>query len=529
MSSPSPTRGPARETRLLLLTLGVSVGVLFLLARFRFPERPISDLATPQPLARLARTTTFEDLSATMVDLLHRAAEASVTLRVSGATEAEVEAGVPVAAGAGSAPGSGLWPGPGSGHEPGGRRLVQALRVRDDLALAVLPGDARVEAIDDEPVPVGASGNTASNTSGSTSSGASTNVIIARDEVRGLVLVRVPSRPTPSLATLPQREALGDTIGELLALPGFLAVIDAAPGGPAVHAEFVSRVSTHPHPAWDDVIALGGVTNVRPGAMVFTLSGRFVGMVLPDGDETIVAPVDALIARADRLTRGESVLAAHAGLAVQPLSPMLAKATKAINGVVIAAIDGAVAGAPLRVGDVIAAVDSDTIRSVSDWERVIGRHAPGTSVQLRIVRREGALQIPLTLTWRDAPLAPGDDGKAAAAASARRSDANASTLGLSLRAAPNNGGLEIQRVDTASPAARAGLQAGDRLTALPGAPTTPAKTPSRASAHAPSATAPAAITIAGVETAFKALASGDALLLAINRAGQPLVVAIEKP
>jgi hypothetical protein len=43
----------------LLLTLGVSVAMLFVLARFRFPERPISDLAAPQPLTRLARSTTF--------------------------------------------------------------------------------------------------------------------------------------------------------------------------------------------------------------------------------------------------------------------------------------------------------------------------------------------------------------------------------------------------------------------------------------------------------------------------------------
>src|SRR5690349_6220298 len=107
MSTPSPARGPARETRLLLLTLAVSVAVLFLLARFRFPERPISELAAPQPLARLARTTTFDDLSATLKDLLQRAGDAAVALRVS------------------------------DDGTPDGSRLVPAFRVRDDLALAV--------------------------------------------------------------------------------------------------------------------------------------------------------------------------------------------------------------------------------------------------------------------------------------------------------------------------------------------------------------------------------------------------------
>src|SRR5690242_18879478 len=112
MSSTSSTRGPARETRLLLLTLGVSVAMLFVLARFRFPERPISELAAPQPLTRLARATTFEDLSATLADLLRRAADAQIPLRV--------------------------------GDADGNTRLVPALRFRDDLAIAVVAGNQRV-------------------------------------------------------------------------------------------------------------------------------------------------------------------------------------------------------------------------------------------------------------------------------------------------------------------------------------------------------------------------------------------------
>ena len=78
---------------------------------------------------------------------------------------------------------------------------MPALRVRDDLALAVLPGDARVEAIDNEP--------------------AAGNAVLARDEVRGLALVRCRRVP-PSLGALPQGEANREALAELLALPGFL-------------------------------------------------------------------------------------------------------------------------------------------------------------------------------------------------------------------------------------------------------------------------------------------------------------------
>jgi len=490
MSEPTPTRGPAREARLLLLTLCVSVAVLFLLARFRFPERPISELAAPQPLARLGRTTTFDDLSATLTDLLHHVEGSVLLLRVS----SPVPPGGLAASSTTSSSSSSLI------ATSSAARLVPALRVRDTLAVAVLPGDARVEAVDDEAV--------------------SANAIVARDEVRGLTLVRVPAHPAASLSIQPQSEALD--------LPGFLAVMDAAPGGPAIRAKFVSHASARPHPAWDTaVVALGGITNARPGAIVFTLTGRLVGIVLHDHDETIVAPGEMLIARANRLAEGESVLAANAGLAVQPLSPALAKATNAANGVVVAAIERAVmpGATPLRIGDVIAAIDGEAIRSVNDWERVLGHRAPGTTVVLQVIRRDAKLQVPLTLTWRDAPLAPGDNGAAAAAASAKRTDAAASALGLTLRALPN-GIVQVQHIDPGSAAARAGLQAGDRITALPATPPPSTPTPTSKPAPAPSA---APVTIARVETAFRALSRGDALMLAIDRAGQPLVVAIEKP
>jgi S1-C subfamily serine protease len=526
----------SRETRLLLLTLLVSVAVLFLLARFRFPARPISELATPQPLARLARTTTFDDLSGTLTELLRRAGETSVTLQVS-------------AVGAGAdGPGAGGVGGVGAGVS----RFVPAMRVRDDLALAVLPGDARIEAIDGAAV----------------SGGSSASPVLARDEVRGLVLLRVPARANSTVPLQPQGDALA------FDQPGFVAIMESTPSGPTMRAEYVSRTSTRAHPAWDaavTVLGLGGA-QPRPGAMVFTLAGRFLGLVLPDDAETILVPGDALVARADRLARGESVLAANAGLAVQPLSSALALATKASNGVVIAAVENGGNNAGLRVGDVIAAIDNETIGSVADWERLLNRRAPGTTVRLQVVRRDGRIEIPLTLKWRDAPLAPGDNGAAAAAAAARRAGSAAGALGLTLRALPatatataaaaaaaatasgssgagaNGASLEVLRVTAGSAAARAGLQTGDRIVALPYAAAASAPPPTRAgasasasrsSADAPSgpaagsalAAAPASapLTVARVEAAYKALASRDAMLLGINRGGQPLVVAVEKP
>ena len=79
-----------------------------------------------------------------------------------------------------------------------------------------------------------------------------------------------------------------------------------------------------------------------------------------------------------------------------------------------------------------------------------------------------------------------------------------------------------------SPAGRAGLHTGDRLMGMP-----TAFPPSAAHADIEEMSSipppPTPVTLARVDAAFNALPSGDALLLSINRAGQPLLVAVEKP
>jgi predicted metalloprotease with PDZ domain len=84
-------------------------------------------------------------------------------------------------------------------------------------------------------------------------------------------------------------------------------------------------------------------------------------------------------------------------------------------------------------------------------------------------------------------------------------------MGLTLRSV--TGDSEVIAVRPASPAARAGLHAGDRITSLPG------RTGSAASAS------PSAITIACAE-----LGSGQTLLLSVvTRDGTPRITALEKP
>jgi len=90
-----------RDTRLLLAIVLISVALLWVLARIRFPERPSTPNPVPPVLAQLAPSSAFDDIVAAVSRLQPRLAPALAP--VDGAT---------------------------------------ALRFRDDLAVAVLPTDA---------------------------------------------------------------------------------------------------------------------------------------------------------------------------------------------------------------------------------------------------------------------------------------------------------------------------------------------------------------------------------------------------
>src|SRR6478672_11624419 len=90
-----------RDTRLLLAIVLISVALLWVLARIRFPERPSTPNPVPPVLAQLAPSSAFDDIVAAVSRLQPRLAPALAP--VDGAT---------------------------------------ALRFREDLAVAVLPTDA---------------------------------------------------------------------------------------------------------------------------------------------------------------------------------------------------------------------------------------------------------------------------------------------------------------------------------------------------------------------------------------------------
>lgn len=404
----APLGGMSRETRLLAATIAVSVLVLFVLGRFRFPEAAEirSDPVQTQPLARLAARAAFDDLSALIGQLHGRVGPSLVVLRVS------------------------MPPTPDAGDVgvPRPPRFLPALRIRDDTALVMLPRGARVEGA------VGAPGAVS---------------IAGLDPVRDLALVRIPAEPAQVLTI---REGAAP-----LSTPGYLAVAEATRGGAALRPLFLGRSDVQPDPRWDaTLMTLSRSAAGDVGSPAFTLDGRLAGIVALAEGEPVLIPAELVMASADQMFRGQVVTSGDIGISVQPLDARTARATRAQAGAVVASVD--VDGPShdrLWVGDVITAVNGQPMHSADSLRLRVSRAAANTQLSLTVQRGGSYQTIPVVVRAHPAPSMTEVGPETMATTS--------SDLGATLRALGGTGS-EVVRVRSADAAALAGLRAGDIVT-----------------------------------------------------------------
>jgi serine protease Do len=141
------------------------------------------------------------------------------------------------------------------------------------------------------------------------------------------------------------------------------------------------------------------------------------------------------------------------GLAVQDLTPELARHFDVRAGVVVTAVedDSPAARAGLSRGMVVTAADGKPLRSLADWDGLVASHAPGETVVLTAV--DDGKQRELRLTVGTYPTRALDE---------------LMTSGLGIEVKERGGGLVVAGVKRGSPAARIGIQTGDRLLAVAG-------------------------------------------------------------
>lgn len=400
---------PGRENRLLVITIAVSVAMLLLLSRFRFPAQDRQQAALAVPLDRLAARATFDELATIISRLQDRIAPALVVLRVS-APDGE--------AGGSSAP------------APATRqRYVVGMRMPNDLAIVHLPPDARVEAI------VGAMDFVPA--------------IVAADRLREIALIRVPAAPDAPVLAWNQ--------DPWLTAPAYIVAVEGTRGGPALRPIFLGRTDLVTVERWDrPLLMLGGTQQAPAGAPLVSLEGTFLGMTVLDEGYLGVAAAPLIAIEAERLRTVGSPPSSDIGIDVSALTASIARASGAERGAVVTYVHPrGPADGRLKVGDVIERVADQAIASPETAVVRIARTPPGTILTMGIVRKGRRQSVDVTT--------------ANAAPPAQTSSPAPSDTGMILRNA-RGVGSEVLRVSPNSAAARAGIVAGDVVTHLDGSP-----------------------------------------------------------
>jgi hypothetical protein len=358
--------GPVgRETRLLVVTLVVSVVLLLVLARFRFPaaDRP-QPAAIAAPLERLAARATFDELARIMAGVERRVSPSTLVLDVT-------------ASEAGRVPGEAV------------PRRSPALRVRDDMALIALQQGELAVAIAGQP--------------------GVRPELVGLDEVRGLAVVRVPAAAAPTLSVEePARDASAR----------YVAIVEASPSGPSVRPLFLGKLDPVADPGWPHpLLSLGSVLTATPGSFVFTLDGGLLGMTVSNRGLPALVPAAHVLAAADQLTGGLVRRRGDLGISWQGLTPALARATGTRAGVVVAGVDpdGPAAGF-IESGDVVASINGYPIRATADARLAAAAAGPGSGATLEVHR--GGESRTVSLMARQRP-EPGTDSSAALGVVAR--------------------------------------------------------------------------------------------------------------
>lgn len=332
METSSPYRPRvSRETRLLLTAGVLAVAALWLLARIRFPERPVTPNPVPSVLSQLASGPKYDDLAGEIAQLQTRVQPSLLALNVPSATLGSLQIS--------------HW--------------TAAIRLRDDLAVTLVPPGSNREGWNDA-------------------------TILAYDAASGLAVARVPPVPTsPPVPWTPRQPQQSR----------YLVASDVSPDGVSLRPVFVGSLDPIDSPLWSEPLwAVPGRTDLAPGSFLFTSSAEFAGLVIAYGRGLAIVPGGTVLAEADRLLATPPGPAGTIGIEVQDLTPPVASVTGAPVGVVVTWVDADGAGrGQLMAGDVIEAVDGRALATRQHWDVRVARLSVGETLALH-VRRRGELR-----------------------------------------------------------------------------------------------------------------------------------------
>jgi S1-C subfamily serine protease len=312
----------------LLLTAGVvAVAAVWVLARIRFPERPVTPNPVPSVLSQLASNPKYDDLAGEIAQLHARLQPSLITLEAPSA----------------------------DGSQQTSHRTA-AIRLRGDLAVTWIPMGSSRERWNDVP-------------------------ILSRDAPSGLAVVRtrIAASTSPLVPWTPRQ----------LQQPRYLVASDVAAEGVSLRPAFVGSLNPIDSPLWSEPLwAVPVFTDLAAGSFLFTSGAELAGLVITYWGRLAIVPGGTVLAEAERLVASPPGPRGAIGVEVQELTPPVASVTGASVGVVVAWVDpeGA-SGELLTAGDVIEAIDGRALATRQHWDVRVARLSVGETLSLRVRRR----------------------------------------------------------------------------------------------------------------------------------------------
>ena len=302
--------------------------------------------------------------------------------------------------------------------------------------------------------------------------------VIGRDAKTDLALLRVEATGLPviplgnsgELQVVEAVMAIGNPFGlEQTVTTGIVSATGRVIGEGPYDNFIQTDASINPGNSGGPLINTRGQA-VGINSAIFTQTGGSVGI-------GFAIPVDLAKTVVTQLATAGHVVRGYLGVSIQPMTADLAKAfgvSEAAGALVSAVVEGSPAAkAGVKPGDVITAYDGRKVARSEDLPRAVAESAVGREVPLTVLR-DGK---PVTLR---AAIARLDEADAPAAMGAKGAKESRATLGLSLqpltpgeareRGLGDRGGVLVRGVQDESPAASAGLRAGDVITEVNRAP-----------------------------------------------------------
>ena len=196
-------------------------------------------------------------------------------------------------------------------------------------------------------------------------------------------------------------------------------------------------------------------------SQIFTRSGGFMGV-------SFAIPINVAMDVADQLREDGRVNRGWLGVMIQPVSQDLAESFGMENaiGALIADLDpeGPAAEGGLQAGDVILEVNGEEVERSSSLPRLIGRGAPGTEVELTLMRDGEEMTESVELgSWPDAE----QPQEQASSNNQARLGVMVAEIDEAMREQLNiSGGVVVRQVEPDSVAANAGILQGDVLVSI---------------------------------------------------------------